>query len=73
MEVQDGSKNPPGGLGQVKFLPGGPGGVGRPSRRSGRGREALPEVREGLGGPNGVLGRVGTPSRRFGTGQEAHP
>ena len=30
-----------------------PGVVGRPSRKSGTGREALPDVREWLGGPPG--------------------
>ena len=33
--------------GEVRRPPGGPGGVGRPSSRSKRGREALPQVREG--------------------------
>ena len=62
-EVREGSECPPGCLG---VQPGGPGVVGRPTRRSGRGREAHPssgmvqeanpEVREGSGGPPGCLG-----------------
>ena len=58
-EVWYGSGGPPGGprlclksLSEVregsKFPPRGPGVVGRPSRMSGRSREALPEVRDGL-------------------------
>ena len=41
---------PPGGLGGP---PGGPGVVGKPSRMSGSGREALPDVRWWSGGPLG--------------------
>ena len=43
--------------------------VGRPSRRSGNGRETLLEVRKWSGGPK----LVGTPSRRFGSGRETLP
>ena len=53
---------------------------GKPTRRSGRGREAHLKVREGSGGPPGGLGGVGMPTRRFGSptrrsgrGQEAYP
>ena len=55
----------------------GPGGFVRPSWRSRRGREAIPEVRktsavwEWLGDPLGGPVRVSRPSRRSGTGCEA--
>ena len=53
--------------------PRGKGGVGRPTRRSGKGLEAHLEVREGLGGlPKGPeeVGRNTWSSKR---GPEAHP
>ena len=62
-EVREGSRDPPGGLGRVW----------RPTRRSGKGLETNPEVREGLGthlevwevlvDPPGGPGRVGRPTR----------
>ena len=52
----------------------------RSTQRSGRGREAHPDVREGLGSlpggpevPPGCLGGVGRPTRRSGKGLEDHP
>ena len=60
-----GSGDPPGYQGRVK----------RPSRISGMGWEAIPEVSDRLGGKSGgVTGgpeRFGRPSRRSGTGQES--
>ena len=54
--------------------------VGRPSQRAGRSREALPEGREGTGGPPVGMGGVrspsqgaGSPSRSAGRGREAFP
>ena len=44
---------------------------GRPSRRSGRDREALMEVREGSGGPCGSPGEVRRPSRKSARALEA--
>ena len=41
----------------------GVGGVGRPSRRDGMGRQALVEVWEWSGGPPGELGSIGRPIR----------
>ena len=43
---------------------------GRPFRMSGSGREALPDVREWLGGPPGCPGVVCSRSQMSGTGQE---
>ena len=54
-EVQDESVVPPGG----------PGRVGRPSRKSGTFRETLPQVQDGSVGPTRGSGRVGRPSRGF--------
>ena len=58
----------------------GPGEVGRPSRQSGKGREALPRVREGSEGPPGGPAGLESPSRRSGrlsqrsgNGQEGLP
>ena len=58
-------------------------GVGRPTRISGRGREAHTEVRQGLEGPPGSLGGdgspnrrskgIGRPTRRSGRSREANP
>ena len=48
-------------------------GVGRIYRRSGRDQEALPEVREGLGGPYKGPGVVGRPSWKAKKGREALP
>ena len=45
---------------------------GKPFQRSGRGREAFPEVRVRLGGLPRVPGVVGRQSRRSGRGWEAH-
>ena len=45
--------------------------VRRPSRMSGSGREALPDVREGEGSPPGCAEVVGRPSRMIGIGREA--
>ena len=42
--------------------PKGPGGFGRPTRRSGWSREAHPEVREGSKGPPGGPGGIGRPT-----------
>ena len=47
--------------------------VGRPSRMSGSGREALPDVREWSGGPPGCLGVVGRTSRMSGSSREVLP
>ena len=47
--------------------------VGRPSRRAGSGREALPAGCERLGGPPGGTGVDGSPSQRAKLGQEAIP
>ena len=41
----------------------------RPSRMSKSGWEALPDVREWLGGPPGCPGVVGRPSRLSGSGE----
>ena len=41
-----------------------------PSEKSEKGREAIPEVWEGLGGPARSLGRVGRPYRMSGNGQK---
>ena len=71
----------------VREWSGGPQGylgvVGRPSRRSGSGREALkiiwewsgtlPDVRDWSGFPPGCPGVVGKPYRRSGSGREALP
>ena len=46
---------------------------GKPAGRSGRGREAHAEVREGSGSPPGGLGGVGRPTQKFGRGREVHP
>ena len=43
-KVRMGLESPSEGLGRVKRLSGGPGGVGRPPQWSERGREATPEV-----------------------------
>ena len=58
-------------------------GIGRPTRRfgrgckvyleGGRGQEAHPEVCGGLGGPTASPGLVGSPSRRSGRGRECIP
>ena len=67
--------------------PGGPGGVGKPIRRTGRFLEPHPKARMGLAGtpespegPPGGPGRVRRPTRRCkssnwrrGRGQESHP
>ena len=53
-KVWVGSKGPPGGLG----------GVGRPSSRSGRDQKALPKVWVESGGTPGGLGGVERPFRR---------
>ena len=53
--------------------PGGPGVVRRLSRRSGYGREALPEVLEWSGGPRIGPGVVRKPSQRSRSGREALP
>ena len=45
--------------------------VGRPSRRSESGREALPKFREGSGGPPGGPGVVGIPFGWSGSGRES--
>ena len=52
---------------EVEGPPRGPGGVERPSRTLEKGREALPEVRAGLGSPQG------DPPHGFGRGREALP
>ena len=55
----------------------GPGVVGRPSRKAGKGREAIPEGRKGSGGTEGVGspprrdGRIGRPSKGAREGWEA--
>ena len=46
--------------------------VGRPSRMSGSGREALPNIREWSGGPPGCPGVVGKPSRMSAIGWEPY-
>ena len=46
---------------------------GRPTRRSGSGREANSEDQEGSGGPPGGLGGVEMPIQRSGRSREAHP
>ena len=48
LEVQEGSRVPPGVLGRVERPAWR---YGRPTRRSGEGRETHPEVREGSGDP----------------------
>ena len=50
-----------------------PGVVERPSQMSGRGRDALPEVREWLRVPPECLQVVERPSRLSGSGREAIP
>ena len=52
---------------------GGPNVVGRPSRRSGSGREALLKVGVWSGGSPGGPGVVRRPLRRFGCGRESLP
>ena len=68
-EVWEGSVSP------CKGPPGGPGGISRPSQRSswrsGRYEQALPEVRNGLGGPSKGPEGVVRPSKQSGRGQEA--
>ena len=54
--------------GRGQGQPEGSGGVGLPTLKSGKGRESLPEVREGSGGPPGDQVRVGKTTRRFGIG-----
>ena len=44
-----------------------------PSRMSGSGRDALPDVRQLSRGPTGCPAVVGTPSRLSGSGREALP
>ena len=53
--------------------PGCPEVAGRPSRMSGSGREALPDVREWSGGPPECPAVVGRPFRMSGSGREALP
>ena len=43
-----------------------------PSRMSGRGREANPVVRDGLGSPPEGAGEVGSPTRMSGRSRNAH-
>ena len=64
-------------------LAGSPGKVGRPYRMTGNGqkpswksgkcREALPEVWDGMRGPTRSPGRFGTPSQKSGKGREPLP
>ena len=83
-EVQERLEGPPEGLGVVVTLlvevrqwsvglPKGPGVVGRPSQRSGSGREALLEVRAWSGGPPRGSGGVSRRSWRSGSGRKALP
>ena len=67
-EVREGSVGPPGGSGDPLA---GPAWVGRPLQRSGRGREALLKVLEGLGGSRRGPGEVRKASRRSTRGREA--
>ena len=53
--------------------PRGSGGVGRPTQRTGKGREAHSVVQEGSGGQPGRPGGFGRVTRRAGWGLEAHP
>ena len=53
--VREGSGDPLEVTGMSGVPPAGPGGVGRPTRKSGMGVEALTQVREGSGGPHRVL------------------
>ena len=82
LEVWVGSKVPSEGLGGPsggpRGHPGGSAGVGRPTRRSKRGQQALPEVLEALPnvqdgsvGPPTGLGGVGRPFQRYRWGREA--
>ena len=70
-EVWKGSGDPP--EGQEGNPSGGPRGVGRHTRGSGRVQMAHPEDREGSGGKPGGPGGVNRPIRRSGRGRYVHP
>ena len=61
-EVQEGSGGHPEVWEGLEIPPTGPGRVGRPIQRSGRGRKVHRKVREGSGVPPGGQGGVGRPT-----------